>query len=74
MLGKTWRSSERKYAVRHDVNVSVPVSAGHVLDGDVFRPDASGRFPAIVCVHAYSKADQIAPLAGSTQPAPHGKG
>ena len=62
MFGKTWRSSERKYAVRHDVNVSVPVSAGHDLDGDVFRPDASGTFPAIVCVHAYSKADQIAPL------------
>jgi uncharacterized protein len=62
MFSKTWRPSERKYSLRHDANVSVPVSAGHVLDGDVFRPDAAGRFPAIVCVHAYSKADQIAPL------------
>jgi len=62
MFGKNWRTSERKYSVRHDVDIAVPVSAGHKLDGDVFRPDAPGRFPAILCVHAYAKADQVAAL------------
>jgi predicted acyl esterase len=62
MFAKTWQASRRQYGLRVDRDVAIPVSAGHALDADVYRPDAPGRFPAILCPHAYSKHDQVAPL------------
>ena len=45
MFGKTWQASRRQYGMRVDRDVAIPVSAGHSLDADVYRPDAPGRFP-----------------------------
>jgi uncharacterized protein len=61
MFARGWRTSARQYGVRSDHGVAIPVSDGVVLDGDVFRPAAAGRFPALLSVHAYDKAMQWAP-------------
>ena len=45
MFAKTWQTSRRQYGLRVDRDVAIPVSAGHILDADVYRPDAPGRFP-----------------------------
>ncbi len=62
MFAKTWQTSRRQYGLRVDRDLPIPVSTGHTLDADVYRPDAPGKFPAILCPHAYSKHDQVAPL------------
>jgi len=62
MFGKTWQTSRRQYGLRVEKDVKIAVSAGHALDADVYRPDAPGRFPAILCPHAYDKDDLVAPL------------
>ncbi|MCC6778081.1 MAG: CocE/NonD family hydrolase [Hyphomicrobiales bacterium] len=62
MFGKTWQLSRRQFSLRVDRDVAIPVSTGFTLSADVYRPDASGRFPAILCPHAYSQEDQVAPL------------
>ena len=54
MFAKTWQTSRRQHGLRVDRDVAIPVSAGHTLDADVYRPDAPGKFPAILCPHAYS--------------------
>jgi predicted acyl esterase len=62
MLGTTWELSPRVHEMHVDHNVVVPVSAGHRLDADVYRPAGPGRFPVIVSPHPYSQSDQVAPL------------
>lgn len=61
MITKRWRTSERKYDVVTERDVSIPVSDGINIDCDIFRPDAKGKFPAILGVHAYEKSWQSAP-------------
>ena len=68
MIGKRWRTSERKFNVVVERHVSIPMPDGIVIDADVFRPDHAGRFPALLCVHPYSNAMQSAPVM------PHGFG
>jgi uncharacterized protein len=62
MLTTDWVLSPRQYGLKHDRDIAVPVCSGETLDCDIFRPDAPGKFPVILSVHAYSKSDQTAPL------------
>jgi predicted acyl esterase len=62
MYSVEWRTSRREFGVIREGDVAIPTSAGIKLDCDIFRPDAPGKFPVILGLHAYSKADQTAPL------------
>jgi predicted acyl esterase len=61
MISRTWRTSERKYGVIFERDVSVPMSDGISIDCDIFRPDSKEKFPAILGVHAYDKSWQSTP-------------
>ena len=45
MFSTKWQTSQRKYDVGVDRDVEIPVGAGMLLDADVYRPNAQGRFP-----------------------------
>ena len=45
------------FSVRTERAVMIPVRDGKRLSADLFRPDAEGRFPAIVMYHPYRKDD-----------------
>jgi len=47
--------SEQRYALRIDKDVDVPMRDGARLKADVFRPDAAGKFPAILNLGPYQK-------------------
>ncbi|KAA0084439.1 CocE/NonD family hydrolase [Mycolicibacterium sp. P9-64] len=57
--GRDYRNlSEPTHTVRHDVNVAVPVRDGTALMADVHRPDADGRFPALIAASPYPRQIQ----------------
>lgn len=57
--GRAFRNlSESEHAVRHDTNVAVPVRDGVSLMADVHRPDANGRFPALIAASPYPRQIQ----------------
>ena len=60
MFTEKWKTSERKYGVIVERDVKVKLSDGIELNADVFRPDGTERFPAILGVHAYDQAPQSA--------------
>jgi predicted acyl esterase len=62
MYGCTWKTSERKYGVLTEIDVKIPMSDGTVLNAKVFRPDAPGRFPAILGYFPYDMDMQTAPV------------
>jgi predicted acyl esterase len=63
MFSTRWSVSAREgHQVLHDRDVRIPLSNGIVLDCDIVRPDRAGRFPVILGVHAYPKADQFTDL------------
>lgn len=62
MYGQGWATSARRYRMRVDEHVEIPVSAGHHLVANVYRPESDERFPVILSPHPYSLADQVAPL------------
>ncbi len=62
MFALTWKTSERKFKVHVDKNVSIRMSDGIQLDADIFRPSSEGRFPALVSAHPYSKVGQTEPV------------
>jgi predicted acyl esterase len=61
MLSKKWATSKRQYDIVHDRNVAIPVRAGFTLDGDILRPDATARFPVILCLFPFDKDKQLHP-------------
>ncbi|MBW2341114.1 MAG: CocE/NonD family hydrolase [Deltaproteobacteria bacterium] len=61
MITKNWRTSERKYDVVVDRDVSIRMSDGLIIDCDIFRPHASGKFPGILGTHPYEKSWQSSP-------------
>jgi predicted acyl esterase len=61
MITRNWLTSERKYGVVVERNVSIPMSDGINIDSDIFRPDSEGKFPAILGVHSYDNYSQSAP-------------
>ena len=62
MFSTKWQTSPRKYGITIERDVAIPVREGVTLDSDIFRPDAPGKFPALLAVHAYSKAAQSVEL------------
>jgi hypothetical protein len=62
MFSTKWRTSPRQHGVTIERDVAIPVRDGVTLDSDIFRPDAEGKFPALLAVHAYSKAAQSAQM------------
>lgn len=46
-----------QYKVRVDPGVRIPTRDGTCLSATLVRPDASGRFPAVVLYHPYRKDD-----------------
>ena len=62
MFSVNWQTSRRVHNIVVDRNVAIPVRDGITIDADIFRPAGNGTFPAILGVHGYSKADQLAAL------------
>ena len=62
MFSTKWQTSPRQYGITIDRDIAIPVRSGVTLDSDIFRPDAAGQFPALLAVHAYSKAVQSMPM------------
>src|SRR5690348_1855339 len=57
--GRDYRNlSEPRYGLRHDINVAVTVRDGVDLMADVHRPDAEGRFPALIAASPYPRQIQ----------------
>lgn len=62
MFTQRWATSERRYGVAVDRDVKVRLPDGTHLDGDVYRPDAPGKFPVILGAHPYNKDLQSGPM------------
>lgn len=62
MITQKWQTSERKYGVIEERNISIPMSDGVNIDCDVFRPDTKGKFPWILGIQCYDKTCQTAPM------------
>lgn len=62
MISKKWKTSERKYNIISERHVSIPMSDGITIDADIFRPESTGKFPALLGVHPYDNALQSAPI------------
>lgn len=60
MFTKRWKTSERRYGIVVDRDVSIQMSDGVRIDCDIFRPDGNEKFPAILGVHSYDKVWQSA--------------
>ncbi|MCX2711747.1 CocE/NonD family hydrolase [Mycolicibacterium sp. J2] len=57
--GRTFRNLSRpQYGIRRDINIGVPVRDGISLMADVHRPDADGRFPALIAASPYPRQIQ----------------
>jgi predicted acyl esterase len=59
---RKWSTSDRKYGVTVERDVKVRMPDGTVLDGDIYRPASSERFPVILGAHAYNKELQSPPI------------
>ncbi len=55
MFTRKWSTSERKYGVTVERDVQVRMPDGTALDGNIYRPASSERFPVILGAHAYNK-------------------
>ncbi len=62
MFTRKWSTSERKYDVIVERDVRVPMPDGSALDGDIYRPASSERFPVILGAHPYNKDLQSPPM------------
>ena len=62
MFTTKWSTSERKYDVIVERDVKVHMPDGTLLDGNIYRPASSERFPAILGAHAYNKDLQSPPM------------
>ena len=59
-MNKDWRGliSKPQYGIRAEKDIMVTMRDGIRLAVDVFRPDAPGRFPALLAIGGYGK-DQV---------------
>src|SRR5690348_683521 len=62
MFTRQWSTSERKYGVIVERDVTVRMPDGIHLDGDIFRPDSDEKFPVLLGAHAYNKNLQSPPM------------
>jgi predicted acyl esterase len=57
--GRDYRNlSEPQYRIRREANVDVGTRDGTILLADVHRPDANGRFPALIAASPYPRQIQ----------------
>ena len=57
--GRDYRQlSEPEFDMRHDNNVAITMRDGTALMADVHRPDAGGRFPALIAASPYPRQIQ----------------
>jgi uncharacterized protein len=57
--GRDYRQlSEPEFDMRHDNNVAITMRDGTALMADVHRPDADGRFPALIAASPYPRQIQ----------------
>jgi uncharacterized protein len=56
------KGSQPKYKIKEEKNVFVKMSDGVRIAIDVYRPDAKGKFPALLGMSAYGKDLQVLPL------------
>src|SRR4030067_2029101 len=56
------KGSEPKYKIKADRNIFVTMSDGVRIALDVYRPDAEGKFPALLGMSPYGKDLQVLPL------------
>jgi len=57
--GREYRNlSAPEHGIRHHVNVATPMRDGISLMADVHRPDADGRFPALIAASPYPRQIQ----------------
>lgn len=61
MISNKWKTSARKYNVVIEHHVTIPMSDGITIDADIFRPDSTDKFPAILSISQYDLALQSAP-------------
>jgi hypothetical protein len=66
MFSKTWKTSERKFNVRVERDVKIPMKDGVELNADIFLPDSEEKFPAILGYHPYDDRAQTAPIMPSS--------
>jgi predicted acyl esterase len=59
-----WREliSQLKYGIKEDRDIFVAMRDGVRLSINVFRPDAAGKFPALLAMSPYGKEEQEMPL------------
>nr|MDO8082381.1 CocE/NonD family hydrolase [Candidatus Freyarchaeota archaeon] len=57
-LSRKWKVSDRQYNIIEERDVNVTMSDGVDINLDVFRPDAEGKFPALLSMSPYSKEAQ----------------
>ncbi|MGH9296596.1 MAG: CocE/NonD family hydrolase, partial [Acidimicrobiales bacterium] len=62
MFSTTWSASERRYKVRVERDVAIPVAPGVELVGDLFLPETDEPVPVIAGFHPYNNEFQTAPL------------
>ncbi len=62
MFGPDWATSPRRYRVRADRDVRIPLPDGTILVGDVFRPDTADPVPVIAGFHPYNNEFQAGPI------------
>ncbi len=56
-MAQNWREliSQPKYGIKVDRDVFVPVRDGVKLALNIYRPDARGKFPALLAMGGYGK-------------------
>ncbi len=56
-MGKDWREriSQPKYGIKAEEGINVTMRDGVCLAVDIFRPDAPGKFPALLALSPYGK-------------------
>jgi len=62
MFSPRWKTSERKYRVLVERGAKIPMSDGVKLDCNVWKPEATGKFPAILGFHCYHSDGQTGPI------------
>jgi len=62
-MKEDWKKkiSKVRFRVKEEKNIFVPMRDGIRLAGDIYRPDADGKFPALLAVSPYGKEVQKFP-------------
>ena len=49
---------DSNFDITQEIDVPVPMRDGTILRADVYRPDAPGAYPVLLCRTPYDKTDQ----------------